>query len=75
MDARRDTVRAQRVTHENLLSREGRVASAVESARLSSQQQHEAIVQALRARDGDAAERLVRVHFQDAMAFMLDQGE
>ena len=45
------------------------------AAMLHSQQQHEAIVQALRARDGDAAERLVRVHFQDAMAFMLDQEE
>jgi DNA-binding GntR family transcriptional regulator len=45
------------------------------AAMLHSQQQHEAIVQALRNRDGDAAERLVRVHFQDAMAFMLDQGQ
>ena len=45
------------------------------AAMLHLQQQHEAIVQALRAHDGDAAERLVRVHFQDAMTYMVDQGE
>jgi len=43
------------------------------AAMLHSQQQHEALVQALRARDGDTAERLVRVHFQDAIPFMVDQ--
>jgi DNA-binding GntR family transcriptional regulator len=45
------------------------------AAMLHLQQQHEAIVQALWEHDGDAAERLVREHFQDAMTFMLDQGE
>ena len=45
------------------------------TAMLHLQQQHEAIVQALRARDGDAAERLVRVHFHDAMTYMVDQSE
>src|SRR5437588_5724570 len=45
------------------------------AAMLHLQQQQEAIVQALRAHDGDAAERLVRVHFQDAMTYMVDQGE
>jgi DNA-binding GntR family transcriptional regulator len=42
------------------------------AAMLHSQQQHDALVQTLRARDGDAAERLVHAHFQDAMVFMLD---
>lgn len=41
------------------------------AAMLRSHQQHEAIVQALRAGDGDAAERLVRAHFHDAMAVVL----
>lgn len=35
------------------------------------EQQHDDIVQALRAQDGDAAERHVRAHFEDAMAMML----
>lgn len=39
------------------------------------EQQHEAIVWALRARDGDAAERFVRAHFQDAMNLMLGQAD
>src|SRR5437763_6536290 len=45
------------------------------AAMLHLQLQHEALVQALRAHDGDAAERLVRAHFQDAMTFMLDHVE
>lgn len=35
------------------------------------QRQHEAIVRALRARNGNAAESLVHEHFRDAMAMML----
>ncbi len=44
------------------------------AAMLRSHEQHEAIVQALRGRDGDAAERLVRDHFHDAMAVALGEG-
>ena len=40
---------------------------------LRSQEQHEAIVTALRAGVGDAAEQLVRAHFQEAMARLLDE--
>ena len=43
------------------------------AAMLRSHEQHEAIVQALRARDGDAAECLVRDHFRDAMAVVLGE--
>lgn len=43
------------------------------AAMLASSEQHAAIVQALRDRDGDAAERLVRDHFRDAMAIVLGE--
>lgn len=43
------------------------------AAMLRSHEQHEAIVTALRAGDGEAAEQLVRTHFQEAMAIALDQ--
>jgi DNA-binding GntR family transcriptional regulator len=42
------------------------------AAMLHSQQQHEAMVGALRRRDGATAEQVVREHFGDAVAIMLD---